>query len=359
MKEVPVLDLSTMDDSELVEAIASACSTFGFFQVVGHGIPISLMDEFRTKGMGYLKSSIYKPRRNETNARGFFDDELTKQKRDWKLALDVGVPGSRDWNVPDNDLSNACLDGFNQFPDDDDTLRDVVVRYFEACTILSDRLAQLMARGIIAGSPTSTMDTTTMIDDLRSNHTSYLRLNYYPPCDKENELGISPHRDAGFLTVLLQDDDCHSLQVYYNDEWHSIAPIPGALTINTGDMAQIWSNGVYQAPLHRVLTHSKKERFSAPFFYNPGYNTYVAPIGSQERDKAIQYHPCLWGYFRALRFAGDLTDLGLEIQVSDYETNMADPSIHLKRQAVIGKYFKWDEPFSVARLRKLLEHSDL
>ena len=26
-------------------------------------------------------------------------------------------------------------------------------------------------------------------------------------------LGISPHKDAGFLTVLAQDPDCHSLQV--------------------------------------------------------------------------------------------------------------------------------------------------
>jgi hypothetical protein len=45
-------------------------------------------------------------------------------------------------------------------------------------------------------------------------HTSYLRLNYYPPNpDPGNTLGISPHRDAGFLTVLWQDPNCHSLQV--------------------------------------------------------------------------------------------------------------------------------------------------
>ena len=49
---------------------------------------------------------------------------------------------------------------------------------------------------------------------LRERHTSYLRLNWFPPCaaPEPNTLGISPHRDAGFLTVLAQDVDCHSLQ---------------------------------------------------------------------------------------------------------------------------------------------------
>lgn len=132
-------------------------------------------------------------------------------------------------------------------------------------------------------------------------------------------------------------------------------------------MAQIWSNGIYQAPLHRVLTHREMERFSAPFFYNPGYHTYVAPFilnGSNHNNNKPKYHPCLWGYFRALRFAGDLTDLGVEIQVSDYEMVDCDDaetptvSLHLQRQAIIAKHLKWNEPFSVKRLRTLLEQEE-
>jgi isopenicillin N synthase-like dioxygenase len=42
----------------------------------------------------------------------------------------------------------------------------------------------------------------------RPSHTSFLRLNYYPvtPGAAVDSLGISPHKDAGFLTVLVQDD---------------------------------------------------------------------------------------------------------------------------------------------------------
>jgi isopenicillin N synthase-like dioxygenase len=398
MEQVPVIDLSSYnnnngdvaDDAErlLVQAIAEACSTYGFFQVIGHGIPIELMKEFRSVGLDYFHAKTITTqqqrqqqqdgdqtaaedndddeRRNETNARGFFDDELTKQKRDWKMALDVGVPGSRDWDRMDNDPANACLDGYNKFPHTitpnnggNHRFRDVVVRYFTACTDLSDRLARLMAKGIVGAE-----SNVEFVDDLRQRHTSYLRLNYYPPCDKDDELGISPHRDAGFLTILLQDDDCHSLQVWHDESWHVVSPIAGALTINTGDMAQIWSNGIYTAPLHRVLTNAITERFTAPYFYNPGYDTYVAPVVTG--TTTAKYHPCLWGYFRALRFAGDLTDLGVEIQVSDYERVVVDeeeqqqqvqPSLHLRRQAMIAKHLQWNEPFSVSRLRTLIEET--
>jgi hypothetical protein len=241
-----------------------------------------------------------------------------------------------------------------------------------------------------------------IVDDLYRNHTSYLRMNYYPPCpdnillqETQNHngippLGISPHRDAGFLTILLQDDGCYSLQVpkYISkfssddrqsmsapdtiDEWRTVIPIPGGLTINTGDMAQIWSNGVYKAPLHRVLTHPNKARYSAPFFYNPGYNTWIQPIGSKVNTVSanippsvndsnrqwLLYHPCLWGYFRAIRFAGDVTDLGVEIQVEDFliqrdRAKLKHQHHHIKQQSIFVEKVQFDQPFSVYQFREL------
>ena len=49
--------------------------------------------------------------------------------------------------------------------------------------------------------------------------------------------------------------------------WRS--PVAGALTINVGDMLQVYSNDRYVAPLHRVLANRDKHRYSAPFFFNP------------------------------------------------------------------------------------------
>jgi len=361
-----------------VKQIADACSEFGFFQVTSHGIPLDLVKEYSRQCRLYfgLSHDVKKQwKKNEGNSRGFFDDELTKQRRDWKEALDFGVPGTRDWSVDDEDCSNRCLDGWNQFPSEKvlPNFRSTVTRYFDECSHLSDRIAILMAKGI------GQSETMSFLQNLRENHSSYLRVNYYPICDDsateekkggeydaEHPLGISPHCDAGFLTVLLQDDDCHSLQVRTKDEqWITVRPIPGALTINTGDMAQIWSNGRYKAPLHRVLTNKNKVRYSAPFFYNPSYQEKVEPLITdnyeEEKEKPL-YHPVLWGYFRAVRFAGDLTDLGVEIQIDhflikgDEKSSSEETPLHhhLRRQEIFAKHADFNSPFSVEKYRPLL-----
>ena len=92
----------------------------------------------------------------------------------------------------------------------------------------------------------------------------------------------------------------------------------GALTINIGDIVQVWSNDRYRAPLHRVLANSSHPRYSAPFFLNPNYQAMYAPLPSALEGRAPLYHPINWGEFRAGRAAGDYADVGDEIQISDF-----------------------------------------
>lgn len=348
---VPVIDLAA-PEAEVADQVAAACSEWGFFEVTNHGVDPALIKRFEEGMHSFFALPMDEKlslRRGPSNARGYFDDELTKQRRDWKEALDFGVPGSRDWTLPDEHASNGCLDGYNRFPDAASLplFRPAMVDYFAACTDLSERIAALMSLGL--GMPADHFSNL-----LRSRHTSYLRMNYYPvaPNVTEGTLGISPHTDAGFLTVLIQDDGVHSLQVRHRSsgEWTTVAPTPGALTINTGDMAQIWSNGRYRAPEHRVQTHPTDVRYSAPFFYNPGYLTPVAPLPSLGEP---QYNPCVWGYFRAQRFAGDFADFGTEIQTSAFELGSLSP--HLERQQAFLEGADPSEPFSVERYRHLLQ----
>jgi len=357
---VPTIDLSSGNETEIIDFIAKACSEFGFFQVIGHGISLDLIQTYREQFKLYFNLPYEMKlswKRHESNARGYFDDELTKQKRDWKQCLDFGIPQSRDWNTPDDDPMNLCLDGWNQLPSVDllPDFRSTVTQYFDACVELSDRIAILMAKGLGQDQDSR------LLQALREEHSSYLRTNFYPPCTTTDEdgikpLGISPHQDAGFLTVLLQDEDCHSLQVWKDDQWITVHPEPGSFTINTGDMAQVWSNGRYKAPLHRVLSHETDERFSAPFFYNPPYRTMVEPLSlGGEEDEPTHYHSVLWGYFRAVRFAGDLTNLGVEIQVDDFrlgggeEEEGRPESHHLAKQRTFATIADFSSPFSVVK----------
>ncbi|MDX1390519.1 MAG: 2OG-Fe(II) oxygenase family protein, partial [Acidobacteriota bacterium] len=157
---------------------------------------------------------------------------------------------------------------------------------------------------------------------------SFVRLNRYPVCETPAEpdspplpetghLGVHPHSDAGALTILVQDHVA-SLQVESADRFVLVEPVPGALTVNLGDMLRVWSNDRYRSPVHRVLAQRDRERFSAPFFLNPRYDTVCEPILDAGSSDTPRFGPVSWAHFHDQRSAGDFADYGAEIQVDDF-----------------------------------------
>jgi isopenicillin N synthase-like dioxygenase len=87
-------------------------------------------------------------------------------------------------------------------------------------------------------------------------------VNCYPPCPEPDlTLGMPPHSDYGFLTLLLQDE-VKGLQIQYKEKWVTIEPIANSFVVNVGDHLEIFSNGKYKSVLHRVLVNSTKPRIS-------------------------------------------------------------------------------------------------
>jgi isopenicillin N synthase-like dioxygenase len=309
-----------------VAEIGLACKEWGFFAVLNHGVADEVVDKFKEEMRRFFYLPLeekLKVKRTATNSRGFADDELTKQRRDWKELFDCGhVPRPE---LPADDPLNVVLDGYNQWPGAAlPSFEPAARRYYDACADLS---AVLM--GAIAESLGLEQE---FFEANMTPHTSYLRLNYYPPCpDPEpGQLGISRHTDAGALTVLLQDEVA-ALEVYSgskednNDgEWVGVPPVEGGFTINIGDMLQVWTNGEYAAPEHRVRANRRLERFSAPFFYNPAYHADVQPVVSSETKQdevKLRYRPINWGKYRGARFEGDFADVGKEVQIEDFAMN--------------------------------------
>lgn len=300
-----------------MEALHEACRDWGFFQVVGHGVEARLRRETQRQMEAFFslpaddKHAII---RTEKNPWGFYDQELTKNVRDWKEIFDVGPPES------EGPLAGAMPQWPNTLPQFETTILD----YSDECARVARHL--LSAIGSNLGMAPDYLGRM-----FEPDHTSFLRLNYYPACDSpaapdsptipaEGHLGISHHTDAGTLTVVMQDS-VPGLQVERHGGWHLIEPVADAFVINIGDIVQVWSNDLYKAPLHRVITHTDRERYSAAYFFNPSSHANYAPLPSVcDEEHPPLYESINWGEFRAGRAAGDYADYGEEIQISQFRT---------------------------------------
>lgn len=68
-----------------------------------------------------------------------------------------------------------------------------------------------------------------------------LVVNCYPSCPEPDlTLGILPHSDYGFLTMLLQDE-VKGLQIQHEGRWVTVEPMPNSFVVNVGDHLEVSS----------------------------------------------------------------------------------------------------------------------
>ncbi|KAE9612607.1 putative oxidoreductase [Lupinus albus] len=93
-----------------------------------------------------------------------------------------------------------------------------------------------------------------------------LLVHHYPPCpDPSLTLDAAKHRDPSIITILLQDEKVHGLQVHKDGEWIGVEPIPNAFVVNIGLLLQIISNRRLVGAEHRVVTNSSTPRTSVAY----------------------------------------------------------------------------------------------
>jgi isopenicillin N synthase-like dioxygenase len=103
-----------------------------------------------------------------------------------------------------------------------------------------------------------------------------LRLSHYPAVDAaEDQWGIDPHSDAGFMT-LLPTNPVDGLWIRPGEhDWWEVHLRPESFVVNAGDMLRRWSNDRLRSTLHRVLNRSGGDRYAIPFFYDPRVDTVI------------------------------------------------------------------------------------
>jgi isopenicillin N synthase-like dioxygenase len=308
---IPVIDICELKHEATLALLDEACRDWGFFQVVNHGIPAEVIAGSFSAAHAFFALPLGSKRRisrTRDNPWGFYDRELTRNVRDWKQIYDYG-PADGAGIRP-------------QWPQGLPHFRSAI----RACYRHSERLA---FRLLAAISINLGMSPGYLSQGFGRDHTSFLRLNYYPVCPAPahpralerpagGHLGVGPHTDSGALTLLFQDDQ-PGLEVFRQNEWYRVEPRRDAIVVNIGDMVQVWSNDRYFAALHRVLANAGEPRFSIPFFLSPEYRTNYAPLETTiSEDRPARYREINWGEFRRGRARGDFADYGEEIQIGQY-----------------------------------------
>lgn len=90
----------------------------------------------------------------------------------------------------------------------------------------------------IVGTTENTTEEDEMLRDFKDGN-QLMVVNCYPPCPQPDlTLGMPPHSDYGFLTILLQDE-VEGLQIKKQDKWITVEPIPNSFVVNVGDHLEV------------------------------------------------------------------------------------------------------------------------
>ncbi|CAL1399406.1 unnamed protein product [Linum trigynum] len=262
---IPVIDIGKLvdGDEESAKLLHSACRDWGFFQVINHGVAeeviLNMKDdvqEFFRQPLQLKMECAQLPNDLEGFGQAFVVSE--EQKLDWGDMLYI--------------LTRPTQGRKMRFwPKVPSSFRATLDKYSSELEKLSVILLSSMARNL-------GLDPDKLLSSFKEGSQS-IRMNYYPPCKQASKVtGLSPHSDAGGLTLLTQVNQVQGLQIKKDGKWVPVAPIPGAFIVNIGDIIEIMSNGEYKSIEHRAVVNPEKERLSIAAFHNTNFNAMIGPL---------------------------------------------------------------------------------
>lgn len=250
----PIIDLQGVDKDpiqrkEIVERIGKASEMWGFFQVINHGIPVSIQEKMKDGVRRFyeqdfeLKKEFYTRDNTKMVTYNSNFDLYSAPAANWRDTIAfIMAP-----NPPKpEELPAAC--------------RDIVMEYTKNVMKLGHLLFELLSEAL----------------GLNPNHLIEMNCaeglmlmgHYYPACPQpELTMGTTKHADNDFLTVLLQDH-IGGLQVLHQNQWIDVPPTPGAFVVNIGDLLQLISNDKFISVEHRVLANLVGPRVSVASFFS-------------------------------------------------------------------------------------------
>jgi isopenicillin N synthase-like dioxygenase len=286
--EIPVVDIQGLEDpdrrGEIVTGIDRACTEVGFFYLTGHGFDMQLTTELLCAANDFfsLPESEKLALGLDPSMRGYLplyyhskiSDSFSGTSHQEGFWIGADFDGDR----------SHPLEAANRWPAQNPALRSGMTAYRDEIEILAGHLGQALAEALGQED-----------DFYRSNFarpTSRLKLNHYPPQQnpqRVDSIGVVPHTDSGAFTILWQDANSGLEVRSKSGEWVGAPPLEDSFVVNIGDILQYWSNGRYASTQHRVINRYGADRYSIPYFVNPGANVTVAALDGSESFTPFDY----------------------------------------------------------------------
>ncbi|KAL3727022.1 hypothetical protein ACJRO7_031861 [Eucalyptus globulus] len=248
--QIPIIDLKNLatDRPGTVEQVLEAAREVGFFQVVNHGVPQSILEG------AFDAARSFHELPKEVKAEYYGRDG--KRRVNFSCNFDLYKTTYATWRD-----TLFCL--MEPEPLDPEELhlvcRDAIMEYSKQVKAVGIALLELLSEAL-GLKP----DYLVNMDSAKGHALLY---HYYPACPEPDlTLGTASHSDPDFFTILLQDD-IGGLQVYYQDQWVDVPTVAGALVVNIGDLLQLMSNDIFKSVEHRVLSKDVGPRLSIACFF--------------------------------------------------------------------------------------------
>lgn len=288
---VPTVDItcyveSGSDDARslVAEQLNAACTTVGFVQILGHGIPEPVIDglkwavdEFFGRDLDWKKRYVieganrgYTPPKSESLSLSLGVENISRMN-DFFEAYNVGQEG-REFGASEEDY------GINVWPEIDGW-REAVEAYYAHARRVAHTMTTIFndSIGVEPGFYEGITDRS--IDVLRLNNYALPEGTEAPDGDL---IGMGEHTDYGIVTILWADQVA-GLQVLGTDGvWHDVSPIDDALLINLGDVTGRLTNDRWMSTLHRVkppvIDGNVERRRSVAFFHDGNPDAVISTL---------------------------------------------------------------------------------
>lgn len=280
---LPIIDLreATLDDpaarADLLAHLRGAAHDLGFFYVVGHGIPQTVLDDISSATRAFFALPVDERRTiantNSPQFRGYTSlrTEHTGGLPDEREQIDLGQERTPLTLGPD-DAAYLRLIGPNQWPAAVPALRPAALAWIEEATRVAKDVLALLAEALSG-------DARWFERWFDAEAVTNTKLVRYPAGSGASDQGVGAHKDYGWLALVLQDEH-QGLQVRADDGgWIDATPLEGSLVFNVGEALEVATDGYLRANVHRVVSPPPGvDRYSIPFFLGPRLDSVVDPL---------------------------------------------------------------------------------